>query len=71
MKRVPVKSSSLLEIGYDPTEQKLEVKFQSGRVYQYFGVPRASYEAFMAAESKGRFFNDLIKDLYGHVKVFG
>ncbi len=52
MKRLAVRSSSVMEIGYNPAERKLEVKLQSGNVYQYLSVPPAVYEAFMASESK-------------------
>ncbi|WP_299205800.1 KTSC domain-containing protein [uncultured Tateyamaria sp.] len=36
---------------------------QSGR-YDYFGVPESVYEAFLAAPSKGGFYNDHIRDRY-------
>lgn len=38
---------------------------ESGGPYTYFGVPEQVYRAFLAASSKGRFFNDHIKDRYG------
>lgn len=36
----------------------------SGR-YDYPGVPESLYLAFLAASSKGQFYNDHIKDQYG------
>lgn len=36
---------------------------ESGR-YDYFGVPKAVYEAFLHASSKGGFYNDYIRDRY-------
>ena len=37
----------------------------SGGPYTYYGVPEQVYRAFLSAPSKGRFFNDHIKDRYG------
>ena len=47
-----------------PENNVLEVEFRTGGVYQYFGVPRESYVALMAAMSKGRFFSTQIKPAY-------
>jgi KTSC domain len=64
MQRQLVISSELHSVGYDDANNVLEVEFRTGGVYQYFGVPRESYVALMAAMSKGRFFNTQIKPAY-------
>jgi hypothetical protein len=69
MERKLVMSSELHSIGYDPAEQVLEVEFRTGGIYRYLGVPRASYNALMAAMSKGRFFNTQIKSSYPCTQV--
>lgn len=69
MDRVRVSSSNIRSIGYDEGAQVLEVEFKSGGVYRYSGVPKAVYERFMAAPSKGRFFDSFVKDRYRTVKV--
>jgi hypothetical protein len=56
-------------IGYDETNQVLEVEFQSGAVYQYLDVRPVIHKELMAAESKGRYFNREIRDLYTSVRV--
>ncbi len=61
MKRVPVQSSSLASVGYDPATCTLEVEFHSGGVYQYFRVPRQVYESLINAASKGSYFHHNIK----------
>ncbi len=62
MRRIPVHSTSVASIGYLPTERELEIKFRaSGDVYRYFDVPREEYAAFMAAESKGTYLNQVFK----------
>jgi len=62
MQRVPLESSSIASIGYDPRERVLELEFrQSWEVYQYFDVPTEEYAAFLAADSKGTFLNQRLK----------
>ena len=69
MNRTTVESSLLSAIGYDAITQTLEIEFPrkgqpvgSGSVYQYFGVPAEVHTAFMAAESKGKYFLANIKN---------
>ena len=62
MRTVP--SSVIESIDYDTASARLFVAFNGGRIYSYDDVPAAAYEAFVAAESKGRFFNAEIKDRY-------
>jgi hypothetical protein len=64
MQRQPVESSTLQSVGYDSERHVLEVEFENGSVYHYFLVPRSIYRGLMAAESKGRFLNAKIKDVY-------
>jgi KTSC domain len=66
MPRTPVVSSSIHGVGYDPDAQTLEVEFKHGRVYQYFHVPLDVLPAFLAAESKGSFFNRHIRGHFGY-----
>lgn len=51
-----VESSLLSSIGYS-SDQTLELKFRSGVTYRYFAVPEMVVEGFIAAESKGAYFN--------------
>ena len=64
MKRKSVESSSIRSVGYDPKSRTLEVEFTSGQIYQYFDVSAAVHRNFLNAESKGRFLNDSIRDVY-------
>ena len=62
MRRTPVRSTSIASIGYLPSERELEIKFRvSGDVYRYFDVLVEEYVAFMAAESKGTYLNQVFK----------
>ena len=47
----------------------LEVEFQSGAIYQYLEVRPAIHKELMDAESKGRYFNREIRDVYTSVRV--
>jgi len=69
MNRTRVTSSSLASIGYRIGERTLEVEFTQGAVYQYLDVPEPVFEAFMATESKGSFFNEEIKNHYAFRRV--
>jgi hypothetical protein len=41
---------------------ELEIEFRdSGDVYRYFDIPQDIYAAFMAAESKGTYLNQVFK----------
>lgn len=71
MRRTPVESTTMLSVGYDSTEQVLEVEFTSGAVYQYLEVPATVFEKLMDAESKGRYFNREIRDDYTVLRAPG
>jgi hypothetical protein len=61
MDRTPVSSTELASVGYDEATSVLEVEFQKGGIYQYFGVPAEVYEQLIAASSKGSYFNQAVK----------
>lgn len=61
MNRLPVKSSNIHSVGYDPATLVLEVQFSNGGVYQYPAVPPEMYEALLKSESIGRFVAQVIR----------
>jgi len=69
MDRVPVASTNIRSAGYEAISETLEVEFTSGSIYQYFDVRESEYEGLMSAASKGRYFNQNIKDCYRYVQV--
>lgn len=69
MRRTPVSSSSIAEIGYDADRQTLEVLFHNGHIYQYFDVPAAEHRALMAAGSHGQYLNASIKGRFRYARV--
>ena len=66
MKRIPVKSTCLASVGYDPKRHILEVEFKGSRAgnYQYHGVPPQEHRRLMQADSVGKYYNRKIKDRY-------
>ena len=69
MKRERVVSESLASAGYNPETRVLEAEFTSGTVYRYWNVPPREYENLMTAPSKGRYFNQHIRDRYEYEVV--
>jgi hypothetical protein len=62
---VPVSSSNIAAVAYEemvtPPYRRMWVKFKSGAVYSYDAVPRAIYDGFLAAPSKGEYLYYIIR----------
>ena len=69
MQRQAVESTTMRSVGYDQTNQVLEIEFHTGMIYQYPDIPLVIYKALLEAESKGRYFNSEIRDTYEFVRV--
>jgi hypothetical protein len=54
----------IAEVRYDDEQELLEVLFHNGRVYRYLDVPPEEYDALIAAESVGKYFNQEIRTRY-------
>jgi KTSC domain len=51
---VPVQSSLLASVNYQPEKSVLDLEFrEDGIIYRYFHVPRETYTSLLTAESKG------------------
>jgi KTSC domain len=60
-----VDSTSVAALGYNPERRELYVRFKSSsRLYIYIGVPPSTFEQLRAADSKGRFVNEVVKPRY-------
>lgn len=57
-------SSVINSYEYDAVKHTLTITFVSGKVYAYLAVPKQIYVGMRGAVSKGRYFNNYIKDLY-------
>ncbi len=65
---IDVESSNVLAMRHT-TETGLDVRFKTGEVYNFKGVPRALFESLVAAESVGSFFAQNIKGRFDFKKV--
>ncbi|GJQ22146.1 MAG: hypothetical protein HBSIN02_25010 [Bacteroidia bacterium] len=69
LNRIPVTSSTVASVGYDPATLTLEVEFTNGTIYQYFDVPEMEYQNLVGAESVGKHLNNNIKPNYRYTKT--
>ena len=61
---VPLESSVFTAIAYRVGAQQLDLRFQEGKVYRYFACPRSVYIELLAAESKGRYFAQHVRNRF-------
>lgn len=67
--RIRVRSSSLAAIGHNAEENVLVVEFVNGSVYRYLDVPAQTYQQLLRAESKGAYFNRLVRTRFGYERL--
>lgn len=61
---IPVRSSAIAAVGYDPGTRTLRVQFHKSGMYTYHGVPQQVYDNFIRASSVGRYYDQFIKGRY-------
>jgi hypothetical protein len=64
-----VSSSCIAVVGYDLSDKTLAVRFHGGTEYRYTGVPLETYQALLAADSIGKYFNADVRDTYPHQRA--
>ncbi|HEX7833743.1 MAG TPA: KTSC domain-containing protein [Thermoanaerobaculia bacterium] len=62
--RITFDSSVIAALTYNADETLLDVELTSGRIYRYWMVSSAAYEAFAQAPSPGQHFNSEIRDRF-------
>lgn len=62
-----IKSSNIKSV--DWKDRVLTVEFRQGGKYEYYDVPKSVYEGMINAQSAGKFFHIMIKDIYNYKKV--
>jgi hypothetical protein len=66
MNWLPLESKMFTSVAYDADEHILYLRFRkTGDAYRYFGFPVTEYQAFLDAESRGRFF---LAHIRGHFR---
>lgn len=66
---LPVKSSNIEAVGYDPADKTMRVRFKGGAVYSHAGVDAADHRRFVTADSQGKHYHAHIKGRYPTQKV--
>jgi hypothetical protein len=69
MERVDLQSTSLNAATYRDQDGFLELEFRSGAIYRYLGVPEQVFQELLSAGSKGRYFNQQIRNRFPYVKI--
>jgi hypothetical protein len=70
MRWLTLESKMLSAVAYDSSKQLLYLRFRNtGDVYRYFHFPAAEYQAFLGAESKGRFFRSQVRDHFRYERM--
>lgn len=65
MEMIRVRSSAITAIGYDPSTRRLSIQFKGqARRYDFCGVPEHIYSGLMHASSKGRYYDQHIRNRY-------
>jgi hypothetical protein len=70
MKWTALESKMLSAAAYDDCKRILYLRFRTtGEVYRYFEFTAADNQAFLRAESKGRFFRSHIRDHFRYERM--
>lgn len=69
MPPLPVASSLLACVAYDHARAILQLEFRSGTVYQYFRVPRQTFQELLQADSHGAYFNRHIRRSFQYARL--
>jgi hypothetical protein len=67
----PVASSMIAAAGYDSKNRTLVVLYNNGKAYEYFNVPPEEFQGLMKADSKGKYMNTRILDIYPYALFQG
>lgn len=69
MNWISFKATDFYEIKYNKDENKLQIEFNDGSIYQYFGVENNLFDDFIKSETQGIFFNKLIRGKFKYKRI--
>ena len=64
MDMIPVRSSAISAVGYDPDTLRMYIRFQQGHTYTFCRVPQHIFDGLLSATSKGTYYDHHIRDRY-------
>jgi hypothetical protein len=56
-------------VEHSQQESVLQIRFNSGQVYQYYRVPHEIFLRLLNTNSKGSYFNRYIKDIFAYTNI--
>lgn len=65
MKMVPVNSSNVEAVGYDPANREMHVRFKGSSTYVHHNVGPDEHAAFVKSPSLGKHYHANFKDKFG------
>jgi len=65
----PLDSKMFAAAAYVPETKTLYLRFRSGEIYSYFDFPEDQYQAFLQAESRGRYFLSHIRGRFRYQRL--
>ena len=69
MNMVPVQSTSIAFVGYEPETFTLRIVFREGGTYDYHDVPEITVQQFLSSPSKGKYYIHWIKGRFNPVRI--
>ena len=67
--QIDVDSSLLSWLDYSADERRLRLGLRDGQVYDFLQVPSAIYNKLLTASSKGRYFNEHIRNHFQYQRL--
>jgi len=61
MNHIPLKSSNVASVGYDPATQEMQIKFTHGGIKTYLDVPPHTLTNIQQCRSPGAFVHNILK----------
>ena len=62
-------STTLAAVAFDASGRCLRVQFRDGSCYEYRGVPYVLFQELLTAESKGAFFNRVLRGKFSYFRL--
>lgn len=69
MKPNVVESTTLATVAYDADRELLQIEFRDRTTYQYFNVPADVHETLLRVQSKGAYFNRVIRGQFAYTRI--
>ena len=65
----PLESKMFTAAAHEPETRTLYLQFRSDEIYSYFDFPEDQYQAFLQAESRGRYFLSHIRGKFRYQRL--